>query len=98
MSFHVGQLVICIKQGRWHGGTGREIDPVYGTIYTVRDSVLFGLISAIRLVEIVNEPDETGEEVTYTADRFRPVDDTRLSIFRSLLEPKPGKRVKVGVE
>ena len=86
--FHVGQLVVCVKEGQWIGGTGDETDPVRGTVYTVRHSFTFGVFAAIRLVEIANRPGASGIEVCYDARRFRPVDPQRLSTFRKALTPK----------
>lgn len=88
MSFHVGQLVVCVDdqpRGRLYPMDGLRS----GVIYTVRD-VLYDLMIDANLVwldEIVRgvEPDwDSAREAPYWADRFRPVDETRIAVFRKI--------------
>lgn len=93
--FHIGQLVICIKRGPWiNDDSGIEIklpgevQPVFGTVYTVRTVDADDGREYLRLAEIVNPPVRRGNaEVQYNGCRFRPVDPQRLSIFRKALTP-----------
>lgn len=78
-TFHPGQLVECIDDVlRDNHGTLDGLTK--GHVYRVRWAGCMGRkkLAGIRLHEITDrEPD-----VPYYADRFRPVDDDRLAVFR----------------
>lgn len=92
--FHPGQLVECIDDALpTNIDLGTTIPDLHGIkkgrIYTVRwagrftrndGDTLFG----VRLSEIVRPEGD----VPYLADRFRPVDDSRLDVFRAMLTRK----------
>lgn len=83
--FHVGQLVVCVKRGEWKLVDGDEIvegrDPHKGEVLTISgiDVRCGGLY--LRFFEIDHSPDE----VWYDSNRFRPLPDDRIAIFRQLL-------------
>lgn len=90
--FHVGQHVIRVVPFNADESLGEAV-PVVGRVYTVRairrneDNRL-----GILLEEIVNEPRQYREglgEKHFAASRFRPLDDTRLAVFRQHLATKP---------
>lgn len=91
--FHIGQLVVCIA--RVSPTCYAETTPVVGTVYTVREKFEHHLVRrpAVRLEEIVNAPKlyvfDGVCEASFPATAFRPVDDTRLEIFRKALQPVP---------
>jgi hypothetical protein len=84
MPFHVGQHIKCI--GTWPCGCcGAPTNVVLGTVYTVKAvwptcDEGFG----IELVETAPV-----EHEAYNAERFRPVDDSALDIFREALRKAP---------
>ena len=103
MSFHVGQHVVCIWDawGRSHPKLAGVVWPVKGQVYTVREIRLIesrevtGL--ALWFMEISNpvvkfknvaEPMEVG----FAARRFRPLNESRLDIFRAHLAPSPKQK------
>jgi len=95
--FEPGQLVVCVDDS---DPLGRAVDLMdglkRGAVYTVRWS---GMASshfnpttpAVRLKEIYRSPcPVTGEvDLPFAASRFRPLDDSKLSIFREMLAPSP---------
>lgn len=93
MSFHVGQLVVCVDDAahpEWPG-IHRPCGLRRGHVYTVRDANLrrHGR-DCIRLVEIFRPPLGSDEsEPPFYEVRFRPIDDTKLAIFRKLLTDIP---------
>ena len=101
MSFHVGQLVLCIKVGPWRHGYGDEAFPVGGQVYTVRRiEPAAGDEPGLMLHEINNTPrfyscphGTVFDEKCFASSHFRPLDDTKLEIFRAALAPTPRKRV-----
>lgn len=101
MSFHVGQLVVCVDDSpltapppprpwiQWD----RDMDGLLrGRVYTIRDSGIRSVcdVDGVRLNEIVRRPcPVTGTDPAYSARRFRPVDDTRIAVFRQALTSVP---------
>lgn len=91
--FHIGQKVVCIKNGGWTSPKmfGDEIFPVFGKVYTVREiEPDFDEYSWIRLEEIINRPHNYGDgmiEASYRSDRFRPIVErkTDISVFTKML-------------
>jgi hypothetical protein len=98
MSFHVGQLVVCIDDSPHPELLVSGFRPVgdldglrRGTIYTIRD-VNVPWISfrcpGVRLVEIArnNRTTQTdpNDEPPYGTFRFRPVDEKRIEVFRKI--------------
>jgi hypothetical protein len=92
--FHVGQRVVAIsnpseKAMAYWVGQGMRY-PVIGCIYTIRELGHSLGRPAVRLEEIINPPIHAkGYEPGFNAHRFRPVKDTSIEIFRSLLSPIP---------
>lgn len=93
----VGQRVVCIND-RWGGPDVRLLQaegyifPKKHNIYTIReirpDSKNIGLL----FEEIPNSVVHTVGgilEVGFIADRFKPLDESRLDIFRAMLVEKP---------
>lgn len=95
MNFHVGQLVVYVGcSGPFTKGLGKEKWPTKGTVYTVRALVTRWPQPAIRLAEIVNEPLAYGDgtyECAWWSGAFRPVDETRIAVFRQALAKLPTK-------
>lgn len=96
MSFHVGQHVVCVDDV-WH-----DIDPLHpnpddlidrpiaGHVYTVREIIRSVADASIRLHEIRNEPlyyADGYNEAAFFCCRFRPLNESRLDIFRAHLAP-----------
>ncbi|TJV51126.1 MAG: hypothetical protein E5Y01_16185 [Mesorhizobium sp.] len=93
-----GSLVVCVfnKFVDLSGIAPRGVVmPRTGTVYTVRDfdpmAAKYGTTRAyIHLVEIVNRPWDTRwgvHEPSFDLAAFKPVDDSRLEIFRKMLTP-----------
>ena len=103
MSFHVGQLVVCIKVGAWLGGYGDEIDPMRGIVYTVRTiEIDQNAETCIRLVEIINSLRRYTTvrgvelaEIQYSETHFRPVRDESIEVFRRIAA-SPKERIRIG--
>jgi hypothetical protein len=90
--FHVGQRVVCVSAPK--RPIAGLIDPVTGCVYTVRGIDPIRLPTertyGIYLEEIHNSLHPIWEvEYSFYADRFRPVKDTSIEVFRSLLSPIP---------
>lgn len=88
--FHVGQLVVCVDERQ---GVIPEPTPLAGlrkrAVYTVRTFTqghVFreGVADAVWLEEVSRPRDRP-----FAAWRFRPVDETKLSIFREMLVTPP---------
>ena len=94
--FHVGQLVAYVRKPGPIGGYGDEVHPKYGSIYTVRDICHDGR-GAYLLVHEIQNPirwyQEGKLEPGFRDHHFRPVDESRLEVFRAALAPTPRKRV-----
>lgn len=93
--FHVGQLVECVNgEPASEGGYGDETYPQKGSIYTIRDIYTCRVwgITKVRLHELVQEARRYSDgiyEPGFGADRFRPLSESRLAIFRQMLAPTP---------
>jgi hypothetical protein len=95
--FEVGQRVVCVND-YWTSiaGLRGEILPKKGVIYTVRTTVQCprGCHQAIRLVEIINPAMTYGyltEECQFDAASFRPIVESKIDVFREILEKTPSK-------
>ena len=95
ISFHVGQLVVCVDNKPRRRDTS---DPVLvnlesGRIYTIRGLTHFEpLPPGVYLEEVVNTPNETWAgivEPSYCADRFRPIKTTSIEALRKVVEDIP---------
>lgn len=91
-----GALVVCVGDFRAHLRAiyGDESLPTTGRIYTVREVIPRPFPypnDFLRLVEVVNEPREYRfvgrSEIAFRVDQFRPLDETRLAVFRKALAP-----------
>lgn len=90
---YVGQRVVCIDSD-WgpYEATATKLGcklPTENTVYTIREIVAVLTDVGIRLEEIVNpKVSEYGRyEPFFNAEQFKPVDESRLDVFRELLEP-----------
>lgn len=96
MSFYPGQLVVALTT--WDVEPGRiEEPPVRGTVYTVRDVGFDGNEPWIHVHELRNPAVYWGNlpevrEAGWGTQYFRPITETKLEIFRSLLNPTPEQR------
>ena len=94
--FVPGQLVICV---RTPGNPQGEVVPRKGTVYTIREAYRYpDRRVGVRLREIVNEPRRYRQgthEGRFLADCFRPLDDTKLDVFRAVLTDAPKDRETV---
>lgn len=88
--FHVGQLVVCVDDSPCDHHL--EIAPLrHGYIYTIRSTYDYGAGGiGVRIAEFCL-PVWDGMEETWRMERFRPVEENRLSIFRKMLAPAPRK-------
>lgn len=86
--FHIGQVVVCIRQFKGDG-PDRDISyPQKGCAYTVRDIIVLGDAAGIRLEEIINAPRQNLEgyfEPAFVTRNFRPAVKTDISIFTEML-------------
>lgn len=94
--FHVGQRVACIaapSRAAVRLFPSSVVFPEVGCVYTIRAFVrgmsLSGVVTGLVFEEIVNPSAPTGVEYNFAMRRFRPVKDTSIEIFRSLLSPIP---------
>jgi hypothetical protein len=86
--FHVGQLVVCIRD--IHVIVAHEClvsAPKKGDIVTVRETFLgtYG-VPAITLEEHLNKVASNGEP-GFRESNFRPIAKTDISIFTAMLSP-----------
>jgi hypothetical protein len=92
--FHVGQLVVCVDDSMARGASpfpGAHMAR-RGTIYTVRAIISFPIRDVFLFEELNNEhlvPEYFGAEPGFATERFRPLSDSRLAIFRQMLAPIP---------
>ena len=102
--FHVGQLVVCVDEDpASHAKPGwsyvGDLDGLTrGSVYTIRDVLVDPVQrgNSVRLVEIVRSV-YRGREVPYAVERFRPVDETKLSVFKAMLVSPPKETVTIGM-
>jgi hypothetical protein len=96
--FVPGQLVVCVDDSEWRRPCWNdEHTPTKGTVYTVRDAVLaWGGTKVgeqhIHLIEVVNEAKKYASgfgEPWWWHGFFRPIDDSRLDVFRKALTDAP---------
>lgn len=90
MSFHVGQLVVCVDDAP--NCFGHETRVRRGYVYTIQQIIpelapwrVTEWSEGVLLIEV--QPREECEG--FAAKRFRPVDDNRLAIFRKALTSAP---------
>lgn len=96
--FFVGQRVVCIDDD-WDHDDDCKNYPVKGCVYTIRgfgDSPDPG--ESIFLEEIVNPPYDYPQwgrwEPSFLIERFRPVKNTSIEVFQSLLAPTPARKLE----
>ena len=94
MSFQIGQLVVCIKQGKWNPSA--RLMPKAGDVLTIRN-IYIGIDceAYLQFEEIVNPalPNFEPPEPAFWSQRFRPVRKTDISIFTQMLAPNEHERV-----
>jgi hypothetical protein len=85
MGFHVGQIVKCVDD-RPCSLTGRR-QLQCGALYTVRSFWITPLDKpAVLLDEIPwDTPNGAGSQYGWDGHRFRPLDESRLTVFRQML-------------
>lgn len=95
---YVGQRVVCVDDvirsedvPHWINLVGDLDGLTFGTVYTIRRigiSDIYGTVD-IYLEEIIRPIESDEPETGYFADRFRPLDESRLDVFREMLK-RPG--------
>ena len=92
MTFHVGQLVVCINDSEWDPGRRKDLWPRLprkGEVLTVRACFVSGKgVDGLRFEEILCgiHPKEK-VECGFQAEHFRPIDRTDISVFTAMLTP-----------
>jgi hypothetical protein len=89
---YVGQHVVCIDNSGPLESLKGEIAPTIGIVYTIRriEYVESWDKTGILLAEIINPRFDTSiglMERLMPSEWFRPVDETKLDVFRTLLKP-----------
>lgn len=89
MTFHVGQKVVCVDECPPEYRLQHEdiVFPVKGAVYTIRDTMFEGGKAWVRLVEIVNKPqqyDDGWDECDFWAGHFRPAVQPRKELPESI--------------
>jgi hypothetical protein len=88
MAFHVGQRVVCVDDGPDYAGQSTKL--VERHVYTVDDAFdWYGTPGVV--IAGVQSWHPTG---AYKASRFRPVQETDISIFTAMLSPTPKQKVR----
>lgn len=96
--FHVGQLVICVED--CHSSVWPDlVTPKRGTVYTIRRckngrrTRTGEPAVGVHLMEVMNGPRNCGPEgmvePAWDALHFRPIDDTKIDVFRKALRSTP---------
>jgi hypothetical protein len=101
MMLHVGQKVVCIKEGLWswerdYPNEVRRYGIVHarkGNILTIRDIDSDEIGYLLRFHEIINPPTPTRKgicEICFCAKQFRPLIErkTDISVFTEVLKDK----------
>ncbi|PZO78466.1 MAG: hypothetical protein DI629_12275 [Mesorhizobium amorphae] len=96
--FRPGMRVVCVDADPlpdtdWYCGEEPQVGAIYTLdhVFTDTDGELVVLLKELhRSLEAMLE---WGADIAYLACRFRPLDETRLDVFRALLNPAP-KRVQ----
>jgi hypothetical protein len=104
MTFAIGQKVVCVDDTWPNVWPDNELGyrtpnrPKKGTVYTIRNIELFDTDPyagefGVRLNELVNPlypwDDRFLSEGCFNSRRFRPPQETDISIFEKMLEPEP---------
>jgi hypothetical protein len=93
----VGMRVVCVDNSDdGHGIWDADEHPVLGRVYTISRVFfdVFGIV-AIEFDDLrrsVWSRDYWGGDVGYHLRRFRPLDERRLDIFRSILTQAPTEK------
>jgi hypothetical protein len=93
MSFHVGQLVVCVNDRfspceYWRAAVSSF--PKLNAIYTIRSMREAHGLLGLCFYEIVSRPAEFSEgfvEPAFNSKNFRPVKKTSIDVFERLLAP-----------
>lgn len=88
----VGMRVVCINDQPRHWEEDGYIYPNKGHIYTIRQVVFDNLKTGLLLVEIHNPTLNGDGEAYFNCRNFRPLDERRLDIFRSILTKAPSEK------
>ena len=84
--------VVCVLKDGYRWMNPHINNPEHGKIYTIRENMVRDERLGLLFVEIVNKPqlwDDGIYEPCFNAIYFRPVDETRLDVFRSMLTNLP---------
>lgn len=93
--WHIGQRVVCVDDSKSTHAT----KVFKGNIYTIREFVIRPISKkyGIRLQEISNDKVHVlgfgFVEPAYCENRFRPLDEKRIDIFRAMLKNKEKEKV-----
>lgn len=94
--WHVGQRVVCVDDSNWSDDHIKH--PIKGRIYTIREIDTIGGIDGFWLEEIINPIKTYCDgvcEAGFKRERFKPLDEKRLDIFREMLTVKKREKEKV---
>ena len=93
MGFHVGQLVVCVDDAPCQ--LSGVIALVRGRIYAIRGLYHVSDQTGLLLAGVPRFPPDNpdGSERAWVSTRFRPLDESRLSIFREMLVTPPTKEL-----
>jgi hypothetical protein len=96
--FHVGQKVVCLKEGPWVATYGGPCPagsfPVNGEVVTIREIVRHDGRGFLRFHEHRNPVHWGGPETAFAAERFRPIIErkTDISCFVRILDKVNSKQ------
>lgn len=93
--FHVGQHVVCVDDVGWVSSEYHPVLPKKGFVYVVSETIISPFNGALGLcfVGIPTGIHPTcGLPCAFRSERFRPLSESRLDVFRQLLV-SPKERV-----
>lgn len=87
----VGQRVVCINDD-WRGGNGTVNRPKKNDILTIRRIYCYNGAVGFVFKELINPPVHAVVgfvEQMFMATQFKPLNESRLDIFRAMMMEKP---------
>lgn len=94
--FHVGQMVVCVDDSEPLGVKDSRLSAPLrkGAIYTIREILgeypfITGVSVGVRIEEIVRFHNSCNRDHPFGAARFRPVRQTSIEQFTSILNQAP---------
>lgn len=94
---YVGQRVVCVSDD-WGPYAARSEQrgtklPSVNRVYTIRAIELVGGEIGLYFVELINPKIAmNGTEQCFIAANFKPVDESRLDVFREMLKNVPNRK------